>query len=31
MNGKFNRLYLHLQSHGPGKITLDELQAEATR
>ena len=28
---KFNRFYVHLQSHGRGEITLDELQAEADR
>jgi hypothetical protein len=28
---KFNRFYLHLQSHSRGEITLDELQAEADK
>lgn len=28
---KFNRLYLHMQSHARGEITLDELQAEADK
>jgi hypothetical protein len=28
---KFNRFYVHLQSHSRGEITLDELQAEANK
>lgn len=28
---KFNRFYLHLQSHTRGEITLSELQAEADK
>ena len=28
---RFNRFYLHLQSHSRGEITLEELQAEADR
>ena len=28
---KFNRLYMHMQSHARGEITLDELQAEADK
>lgn len=28
---RFNRFYLHLQSHGRGEITLEELQAEANK
>ena len=28
---KFNRLYMHLQSHARGEITLTELQAEADK
>jgi len=28
---KFNRLYMHMQSHARGEITVDELQAEADK
>ena len=28
---KFNRLYMHMQSHARGEITADELQAEADK
>jgi hypothetical protein len=28
---KFNRLYIHMQSHARGEITESELQAEADR
>ena len=28
---KFNRLYVHMQSHARGEITASELQAEADR
>lgn len=28
---KFNKLYMHMQSHARGEMTLDELQAEADK
>jgi hypothetical protein len=28
---KFNRLYVHMQSHARGEVTLKELQAEADK
>jgi hypothetical protein len=28
---KFNRLYLQMQSHARGEMTLEELQAEADK
>lgn len=28
---KFNQLYTHMQSHGRGEMTIEELQVEADR
>jgi hypothetical protein len=28
---KYNQLYLHMQSHARGEITIEELQAHADR